>query len=120
SRSRFPLRVRASERRPARRRLRPRQLTYLLDTNVISELRRIDRAHPDVARWAADVPAHDFLLSVLTLLELERGIVQAERRGRPEAPILRSWYERDVVETFRGRTFPVTYIIARRASQLEG
>lgn len=57
-------------------------MTFLLDTNVVSELRkaRSAKSHPLVTAWAAHVPVGSLYLSAITLLELEMGVLHLERR----------------------------------------
>jgi toxin FitB len=65
---------------------------FLLDANVISELRKRDRAHPNVARWVARTPAEDIGTSVIVLAEIRRGI-ELKRRSDPEqARLLDRWF----------------------------
>lgn len=66
---------------------------YLLDTNVISELRRAKSGKVDknVVTWANSVSATRLFLSVITVLELETGILLVERRDPPQGAVLRSW-----------------------------
>lgn len=65
---------------------------YLLDSNVLSELRPgKPQQSQDVRRWADSVPQHLFFLSVITILELEEGILRLERRTPPEGQGLRRW-----------------------------
>jgi toxin FitB len=65
---------------------------FLLDTNVISELRKRDRAHPNVARWVARTPAEDIGTSVIVLAEIRRGI-ELKRPSDPEqARLLDRWF----------------------------
>jgi len=66
---------------------------YLLDTNVISAVRRPDRA-PRVAAWLQDKPEEDLYLSVITLGEIERGIRAQDRANPPFAADLRAWMDR--------------------------
>jgi predicted nucleic acid-binding protein len=69
---------------------------YLLDTNVISELRKLGdgRADARVAAWASDRDAASFYISALTLMELEIGILRIERRDAPQGKRLRTWMDR--------------------------
>ena len=53
---------------------------YLLDTNVLSELRRPDKAHAKVRAWATSLPVAQFYLSAITVLELELGVQLMERK----------------------------------------
>ena len=77
---------------------------YLLDTNVISAVRRPDRA-PQVARWLAARPEEELFLSVITLGEIERGIRRQEARNPDFAADLRDWVERTVM-LFSDRILP--------------
>lgn len=95
-------------------------MIYLLDTNVISELRkaktgRIDRR---VKRWAAKISASSFYLSAVSVLELELGILLLERRDRAQGLVLRAWLEEHVLPTFAGRILPVDTEVARRCAAL--
>lgn len=69
---------------------------YILDTNVISAVRRPDRA-PQVAAWLRGKAEQDLFLSVITLGEVERGIRQQETRDPAFANDLRNWLDRTVL-----------------------
>ncbi|WP_225430105.1 type II toxin-antitoxin system VapC family toxin [Deinococcus detaillensis] len=92
----------------------------LLDTNVISELRKVNagRADPQVAQWAAGVQTSQLYLSVITVQELEMGILLRERRDTQQGAALRLWFERQVLPTFAGRILPVTLAVARQCAAL--
>ena len=93
---------------------------YLLDTNVVSELRRTrsGRAHPRVAAWAAAVPGTDLFVSVIVLQEIEIGVLLMERRDPAQGAVLRRWYEGTVLSGFPGRILPVDTAVARRSAPL--
>lgn len=93
---------------------------YLLDTNVVSELRkaRAGRAHENVTAWAAKAPAESLFVSVVTIQELEIGILLAERRDPPQGAILRTWFEDHVLPAFTDRVLPVDMLVARRSAAL--
>ena len=93
---------------------------YLLDTNVVSELRKIrqGKADPGVMRWAEGVASSDLYLSVITVQELEIGILLAERRDPEKGKILRFWFEDKVLPTFRQRILPVDMQISRCSARL--
>jgi toxin FitB len=93
---------------------------YLLDTNVVSELRkaRAGRAHPNVIRWAAQAPAASLFVSVVTVQEIEIGVLLAERRDPPQGAILRAWLESHVLPAFAARLLPVDVPVARRGALL--
>lgn len=69
---------------------------YILDTNVVSAVRRPDRA-PQVAVWLRSKAEHELFLSVVTLGEIERGIRQQETRDLAFAHDLRVWLDRTVL-----------------------
>lgn len=68
-------------------------MSFLVDTNVLSELRKGDRTHPNVARWATASPPEAFHTSVLVVGEIRRGIERLRRRDRRQAGILERWLE---------------------------
>lgn len=67
-------------------------MTFLLGTNVVSELRKskAGKAHPKVTAWAASVPSASLFISVITVLELESGVVRLARRDPAQAAIMRA------------------------------
>jgi hypothetical protein len=82
---------------------------YLLDTNVLSELRKIRAGKADtrVASWADSVASADLYLSVITLQELEIGVLLAERRDPSQGAMLRAWLNSHVLPAFAGRILTV-------------
>jgi toxin FitB len=86
-------------------------LSYLLDTNVISELRKGERAEPSVSRWFDGLADQEIYLSVLTIGEIRRGVESVRRRDPGSATALESWLAR-VAETHRDRILPVDRAIA--------
>ncbi|GAA1084845.1 type II toxin-antitoxin system VapC family toxin [Tsukamurella spumae] len=93
-------------------------MSYLLDTNVLSELRRPALADPRVVRWARGQDSSRHFISVLTLMEIERGIVKKERTDARAGAVLRKWFDDDVLSRFAERTIPVDRLIARLTAQL--
>lgn len=93
---------------------------YLLDTNVISELRKVrpGKADPNVARWADSVDAADLFVSAITIQELEIGILLAERKDAPKGAILRTWMNQHVLPAFAERILPVDVAVALRSAVL--
>jgi hypothetical protein len=93
---------------------------YLLDTNVVSELRkvRLGRADPGVARWADSVNASNLYLSVVTVQELEMGVLQMLRRDPVQGAVLRTWLDMQVVPAFGQRILPVDLAVAQRSAAL--
>lgn len=93
---------------------------YLLDTNVVSELRkaRTKTVAPSVVAWAEGVVGHELFISVITLFELEMGALQVERRDPAQGRILRSWIDGQVKEAFRDRIMPIDAAVALRCAGL--
>ncbi|CAN7368880.1 type II toxin-antitoxin system VapC family toxin [Phyllobacterium sp. LjRoot231] len=93
---------------------------YILDTNVVSELRRIrsNKADPNVAAWAESVDAVDLYLSVITIQELEIGVLLTERRDRSQGAILRAWLDDHVLPAFADRILAVDATVAQRSAGL--
>ncbi|MGD0629112.1 MAG: type II toxin-antitoxin system VapC family toxin [Terracidiphilus sp.] len=100
-------------------------MMYLLDTNVVSEMRKafparnrpakIDR---HVQSWVVSVTASDLYLSAMTILELELGFLLLERRDPAQGALLRSWVRGPVLESFAGRILAVDVAIAQRCAAL--
>jgi predicted nucleic acid-binding protein len=95
-------------------------VTYLLDTNVLSELRkaRSGRIDPAVASWAKSVDPSDLHLSAVTIMEVELGIGQVERRDAQQGALLRLWLHERVMPAFAGRILPIDTAIALRCAHL--
>jgi predicted nucleic acid-binding protein len=93
---------------------------YLLDTNVVSELRKAKggRAEQRVVAWAASVPATSLYLSAITILELETGILLIERRDPIQGAMLRAWIESHVLPAFSGRILAIDVAVAQRCARL--
>lgn len=93
---------------------------YLLDTNLVSELRRArtGRAEPRVIAWAERQPVAALFLSAVTLFELELGVLLAGRRDAAQGRALRAWLDGQVLPAFTGRILPVDAAVAIRAAAL--
>jgi len=92
---------------------------YLLDTNVLSELRRGKRAHAQVAAWSRVVHPAELFLSVVTILEVERGMLLVERRDKKQGALLRAWLNERVMPQFEGRIIPIDTVIAQKCAALQ-
>lgn len=95
-------------------------MMFVLDTNVVSELRkaRAGKIDPNVAAWAESMDAADLFVSSITIMELELGILSVERRDAVQGSVLRSWLEQHVLPEFSGRTLPVDTAVALRCARL--
>jgi predicted nucleic acid-binding protein len=91
---------------------------YILDTNVVSELRKAKKAHQSVKKWAHSLPSASLYLSVISVLELEIGILLIERRDKEQGAILRAWMDRHVLPTFSGRILAIDTVVAQRCATL--
>jgi predicted nucleic acid-binding protein len=93
---------------------------FVLDTNVVSELRkaRAGKANPGVTEWARGVAAELMFLSVISVHELEHGVLLAERRDPTQGAVLREWLDTSVADAFGDRLLPVDEHVARRAAAL--
>jgi hypothetical protein len=93
---------------------------FLLDTNVVSELRKVraGKADAGVALWADSVEATDLYLSVIAVQELEIGILLIERRDPPQGERLRAWLEGNVLPAFEDRILSVDTAVARASARL--
>ena len=91
---------------------------FLLDTNVLSELRRPERANPNVVKWAGRNPAEQYFLSAISLLEIERGALQVARKDVAQGKVLRSWIDGQILPRFEGRILAVDSAITLRCARL--
>ncbi|GGK67322.1 type II toxin-antitoxin system VapC family toxin [Nocardia camponoti] len=94
-------------------------MSFLLDTNVLSELRKSPRsASPAVRAWTARHRPSDLYLSTITVMEVELGICRVERRDPAQGARLRSWLESEVLDAFAGRVLALDMAVGRRAARL--
>ena len=93
---------------------------FILDTNVISELRKAKSGKADskVMAWAAAINADVLFLSAITILELEMGVLQAERKDPLQGNLLRSWLDNQVLTAFDGKILVVDAAVAQRCARL--
>jgi len=92
----------------------------LLDTNVISELRKTASGKCDatVKAWADTRSATTLYISAISILEIEIGILSISRRDAAQGAILRAWMEQRVLPAFDDRIIPVDTAIAQRCARL--
>ena len=94
-------------------------MSYLLDTNVISELRKSkQRVAPQVRSWAAQQITHELSVSVITVMEIEIGVARLERRDDAQGAVLRQWLENELLAAFDDRILPIDLDVVRRAATL--
>jgi predicted nucleic acid-binding protein len=90
---------------------------FILDTNVASELRKKSRANREVADWALRIPARQLFMSVVTVRELEYGVLLSARKDLRQSESLGVWLEA-VLQQFEGRILHIDIAIARRCAVL--
>lgn len=95
-------------------------MIYLLDTNVVSELRKVGdgRADPNVTSWAGYLPAQSLFISAINVMELEIGVLRIERRDKGQGEMLRRWLDRHVVPFFAGRIVAIDEVVATECARL--
>jgi predicted nucleic acid-binding protein len=91
---------------------------FLLDTNVLSELRRRDRCDVRVAAWADGIAPSQLYLSAITILEIETGTLLLARRDPASGAALRAWIDGKVLPAFYGRIVPVDTPVAQCCARL--
>ena len=95
-------------------------MIFVLDTNVVSELRKVRHGKADinVTAWAESVDATGLFISAITVMELELGVLSIERKDATQGILLRTWLEQHVLPEFSGRTLPVDTAVAQRCAKL--
>ena len=93
---------------------------YLLDTNVVSELRKAGSGKADrqVIAWATRMQPALLFLSAITILELEIGVLRIERRDAAQGALLRAWMTGHVLPAFADRILPIDAAVAQRCARL--
>lgn len=91
---------------------------YLLDTNVISELRKGTKAEARVNEWANGISSAHMFISAMTVLELEQGVLLKERKDSKQGAVLRSWLTSHVLPAFADRILPIDTAVAQRCAKL--
>ena len=92
-------------------------MSYLLDTNVISELRKGESCDPNVRTWFSPVPVEELFISVLTIGEIRRGIESIRSRDQATARVLELWL-RQLVSSYEDRILPVDQEVAERWGEM--
>ncbi len=93
---------------------------FLLDTNVVAELRKAGdgKADANVVAWLSSVDAATLYLSAITLMEIELGVLRIERRDAAQGARLRAWMAHHILPEFLDRTLPVDAAVALRCASL--
>lgn len=95
-------------------------MMFVLDTNVVSELRKVrfGKADANLTAWAESVDAAELFISAITIMELELGVLSIERKDATQGAMLRAWLNQHVLPEFSGRTLPVDTAVAQRCARL--
>jgi len=91
---------------------------YVLDTDVMSHLRRVGKVHPHVAAWAAATPTALFFISSITIYEIELEALAMERKAAAQGRIMRAWIDKQIRPDFEGRILSLDTEVAQRCAQL--
>ncbi len=93
---------------------------YLLDTNVVSELRKIGAGKGDrsVSLWSRSLDIVELFLSVVTIEEIEVGVLRIERQDPAQGKMFRAWLDEQVLPAFQNRILPVDLQVARMCASL--
>lgn len=93
---------------------------FVLDTDVVSELRKVEagKGHRKVAAWNEQVVVGEAFLAAITIHELELGVLLLERKDKRQGAILRAWLDTRVLPEFEGRILPVDAAVALRCAKL--
>ena len=93
---------------------------YLLDTNLISEIRKMPKGKCDqgVEQWVKTTSQNLMFTSAVVLMELERGILAMERKDMAQGTMLRTWFEKDVLPAFQSKILSVNEQTARICAKL--
>lgn len=91
---------------------------FLLDTNVISELRRKAQVDANVHAWSQAIPLEQLYVSVITVMEVEQGILLVGRRDHRQAGILRSWMAEQFLPRFEARILAFDTVAALRCAAM--
>jgi toxin FitB len=86
-------------------------VTYLIDTNIISEIRKGRRCDPNVAAWYASLDDSDIYLSVLVLGEIRKGIERARQHDPSRARTLEIWLS-TIRHSFADHVLPIDPLVA--------
>lgn len=93
-------------------------MAFLIDTNVISELRKKSRCEPSVAAWQDSIKGENIYISAISMMEIKAGIIQARRKNPEFSKVLNEWYEIQVKPTFHKRVIPVDLAVSECCSIL--
>lgn len=93
-------------------------MTFLLDTDVVSAMRRPQLLPAPVLEWANRLVLSETRISAITVEEIERGVLLRERSDPPQGAVLRDWFEHTVMHHYRDGILPIDEPAARATARL--
>ncbi len=93
-------------------------MPFLVDTNVVSELRKQSRCQPSVKAWQDDAQGEEVYISVISMMEIKAGVIAARRKNPEFSTVLNEWYETQVKPAFLNRVVAVDLAVSERCSVL--
>lgn len=93
-------------------------MAFLIDTNLVSELRKKRRCDPSVSAWQRESSRQEMFISVISMMEIRHGILKAKLKNPAFADVLEDWYEVQVKTTFDGHVLPIDLAVSERCSTL--
>ncbi len=93
-------------------------MSFLIDTNVVSELRKKSRCDLSVTAWQDSIKDEDVYISAISMMEIKAGVIGARRKNPEFSKVLNEWYEMQVKPTFHKRMIPVDLAVAECCSIL--
>ena len=93
-------------------------MRYLVDTNILSEMRYAGSGNPGVRQWAKSVPIRDLATSVLCIMEIERGIVAIQHKDPAFHRVLQLWFTATLLPAYEGRVLDVDGAVGRQYARM--
>jgi predicted nucleic acid-binding protein len=94
-------------------------MRFLLDTNLVSEIRRGNKGNRGVLDWANRQPEADFAISVISIKEIEVGILGKARKDPSQGLVLRAWFDEVLMPRYGSHVLDIDVAVARRAAALD-
>jgi predicted nucleic acid-binding protein len=91
---------------------------FIVDTNIVSDLRKSDKAPPSLVAWAKSQPPSAIYISAVSMWELEYGILLKAYKDPLQGEVLKAWFEQIVIPAYAGRILPVCFDVTRACAPL--
>lgn len=86
---------------------------FIVDTNIVSDLRKPGKAPPSLVAWAQSQPPSAIYISVVSMWELEYGILLKAHSDLAQGKVLKDWFEQSVISAYTGRILPICFDVMR-------